>query len=49
VRERAAIAQLNKERVYKRPVATRIESGRSFPAPAEHQDFAAGIPTTLTS
>jgi peptide-methionine (S)-S-oxide reductase len=37
---RAAIAQLNKERVYNRPVATRIESGRFFPAPAEHQDFA---------
>jgi peptide-methionine (S)-S-oxide reductase len=37
---RAAIAQLNKERVYKRPVATRIESGQFFPAPAEHQDFA---------
>ena len=37
---KAAIANLNASHAYKRPLATRIESGRFFPAEAEHQDFA---------
>ena len=37
---KAAIAKLNAEHAFKRPLATRIESGRFFPAEAEHQDFA---------
>jgi peptide-methionine (S)-S-oxide reductase len=37
---REAIAKLNAARAFKRPVATRIESGQFFAAEAEHQDFA---------
>ena len=37
---KAAIARLNAAHAFKRPLATRIESGRFFPAEAEHQDFA---------
>jgi len=35
----AYIAQLRAARVYRRPIATRIESGAFFPAEAYHQDF----------
>ena len=37
---RAFIARLNAAHVYKRPVATRVESGGFYPAEAYHQDFA---------
>jgi len=37
---RVAIARLNAEHAFKRPLATRIESGGFYPAEAEHQDFA---------
>lgn len=37
---RAFIARLRSDNAFKRPIATRIESGRFFPAEAEHQDFA---------
>jgi peptide-methionine (S)-S-oxide reductase len=37
---RAAIANLNAAKAFKRPVATRIESGPFFLAESEHQDFA---------
>ena len=37
---RAFIAKLNAARVYKRPIATKIESGGFYVAEAEHQDFA---------
>jgi peptide-methionine (S)-S-oxide reductase len=37
---RAAIAALNDAKAFKRPVATKIESGPFFLAEAEHQDFA---------
>jgi peptide-methionine (S)-S-oxide reductase len=37
---RAFIARLNAAHVYKRPIATRIESGGFYPAEAYHQDFA---------
>jgi peptide-methionine (S)-S-oxide reductase len=37
---RTFIAQLNASRVFKRPIATRIETGAFFPAEAYHQDFA---------
>ncbi len=36
---RAYIAQLTKARSFPRAIATRIESGRFYPAEAEHQDF----------
>jgi peptide-methionine (S)-S-oxide reductase len=34
------IADLNAARVFKKPLATRLESGAFFPAEAYHQDFA---------
>ena len=37
---RAFIARLNAAHVYKRPVATRVESGGFYPAESYHQDFA---------
>jgi peptide-methionine (S)-S-oxide reductase len=37
---KAFIARLNSAKAFKRPIATRIESGGFFPAEAEHQDFA---------
>ena len=37
---KAIIAKLNAAHVYKRPIATRIESGGFYPAEAYHQDFA---------
>jgi peptide-methionine (S)-S-oxide reductase len=37
---RKFIADLNASRVYKQPIATRIEGGGFFPAEAYHQDFA---------
>jgi len=36
---RAYIAQLNATHAWSRPIATRIEQGRFFPAEAYHQDF----------
>ena len=33
------LAQLRASRVYPRPIATRIETGRFYPAEASHQDF----------
>lgn len=36
---RGYIAQLSKARVYPRPIVTKIENGRFFPAEAYHQDF----------
>lgn len=36
---RAYIAQLDGAKVYPRPIVTRIESGRFYPAEAYHQDF----------
>lgn len=36
---RAYIAQLEGAKVYSRPIVTRIESGRFYPAEAYHQDF----------
>jgi peptide-methionine (S)-S-oxide reductase len=36
---RAYIAQLSAARAYPRPIVTRIESGRFYPAEAYHQDF----------
>jgi len=41
---RAYIAQLGKERVFERPIVTRIEQGRFVPVPAQHQDFMARNP-----
>jgi peptide-methionine (S)-S-oxide reductase len=37
---RAFIAHLGKSGAFRKPIVTRIESGRFFPAEAEHQDFA---------
>lgn len=37
---RKFIAELNASRVFKQPIATRIEGGGFFPAEAYHQDFA---------
>ena len=37
---REAIARLNSDHAFGRPVATKIESGGFYPAEAEHQDFA---------
>ena len=42
---RAFNARLGKSRIYPRPIATRIESGRFFPAEAYHQDFARKNPS----
>ena len=39
------IQRLNQSGAYKRPIATKIESGRFFRAEAEHQDFARRNPT----
>jgi peptide-methionine (S)-S-oxide reductase len=36
---RAYVAQLSRARVFKRPIATRVESGGFAPAEAYHQDF----------
>ena len=36
---RAYIAQLGRSRVFGRPIVTTIESGRFYPAAADHQDF----------
>lgn len=36
---RAYIAQLEKVRAFPRPIVTKIESGRFYPAEAYHQDF----------
>ena len=36
---RAYIAQLEKARAFPRPIVTKIESGRFYPAEAYHQDF----------
>jgi len=36
---RAYVAQLNAARAWPRPIATRVEQGRFFPAEASHQDF----------
>jgi peptide-methionine (S)-S-oxide reductase len=36
---RSYIGQLSKARAYSRPIVTRIESGKFFPAEAYHQDF----------
>ncbi len=33
------LAQLRAARTFRRPIATRIESGRFYPAEASHQDF----------
>jgi peptide-methionine (S)-S-oxide reductase len=33
------LAQLRASRLYSRPIATRVESGRFYPAEASHQDF----------
>jgi peptide-methionine (S)-S-oxide reductase len=33
------VAQLHASRIYKKPIATRIESGAFYPAEASHQDF----------
>jgi peptide-methionine (S)-S-oxide reductase len=33
------LAQLRSARIYKKPIATRIESGAFYPAEASHQDF----------
>ncbi|QHL89707.1 peptide-methionine (S)-S-oxide reductase MsrA [Sphingomonas changnyeongensis] len=41
---RAYIAQLGAARVFARPIATRIETGRFYPAEAYHQDFMARHP-----
>jgi peptide-methionine (S)-S-oxide reductase len=37
---KAFIARLNASHVYKKPIATRIESGGFYPAEAYHQDYA---------
>lgn len=37
---RSFIAKLGAARVFKKPIATRIESGRFYPAEAYHQDYA---------
>lgn len=36
---RAYLAQLDRSRAYARPIVTRIEQGRFFPAESYHQDF----------
>jgi peptide-methionine (S)-S-oxide reductase len=42
---RAYIAQLGRSGAYKQPIVTRIESGRFYPAEAEHQDFMRNNPS----
>lgn len=42
---RAYVAQLTEVRVYSRPIVTRIERGRFYPAEAYHQDFMRRNPT----
>ena len=42
---RAYIAQLTRARAFPRPIATRIEGGRFFPAEAYHQNFYDRNPT----
>lgn len=42
---RAYLAQLAAARAYPRPIVTKIESGRFFPAEAYHQDFARRNPS----
>jgi peptide-methionine (S)-S-oxide reductase len=42
---RSFIAKLTAARVYRKPIATRIESGGFYPAEAYHQDFARKNPT----
>jgi peptide-methionine (S)-S-oxide reductase len=41
----AYIAQLGKTRAYTKPIATKLESGRFFPAEPYHQDFARRNPS----
>lgn len=41
----AYIAQLNDARAWPRPIATKIEGGRFYPAEATHQDFMRRNPT----
>ena len=41
----AYIAQLDKVRAYRKPIATRLEGGQFFPAEAYHQDFARRNPS----
>jgi peptide-methionine (S)-S-oxide reductase len=36
---RAYIAQLSQGRAFSKPIATRVETGRFFPAEAYHQNF----------
>ena len=36
---RGYIAQLSRAAAYSRPIVTRIETGRFFPAESYHQDF----------
>lgn len=40
----AAIAKLSKEKVFERPIVTKIEGGRFYPAEPYHQDFMAKNP-----
>ena len=42
---RAYIAQLGTTNAYRRPIATKVEQGRFYPAEAYHQDFFAKHPT----
>lgn len=42
---RGYIAQLGKSRAYRRPIVTKLEQGRFFPAEAYHQDFARRNPS----
>ncbi len=42
---RAYIAQIGQAGAYRRPIATKIEQGRFYPAEAYHQDFFARNPT----
>lgn len=42
---RAYVAQLGKSGAYRRPIVTRLESGRFYPAEAHHQDFARRNPS----
>lgn len=42
---RAYIAQLSRAKSYPRPIVTKIEAGKFFPAEAYHQDFMRNNPT----
>lgn len=42
---KAFIARLAAGKAYRRPIATKIETGRFYPAEAHHQDFAARNPS----